>query len=63
MVGKFKNVYQHLDFFEKDIQTRLLADVKYFTDQLSQLDRVKGPSHELEKYVESRVYDANRVAS
>eukprot|EP01134_Creolimax_fragrantissima_P002294 CFRG2294T1 len=63
MVDKFKLDYQNLNFANKDVQKRLLADVKYFTDQLSMLDRTKGPGHDLEKFVEERVYNANRVTS
>lgn len=38
---------------------RLTADARFFVDSLGQLEGVKSPGHELEKYVEELINHAN----
>ena len=41
---------------------RLLADIGYYSDQLGQLENIKGPGLDLEKYIERKIGEANRVS-
>jgi hypothetical protein len=43
-------------------QFRLTADARYFADSAGQLEGVKGPGHDLEKYVEDIITQANTQA-
>eukprot|EP00123_Amoebidium_parasiticum_P014515 comp22532_c0_seq1/m.34211 comp22532_c0_seq1/g.34211 ORF comp22532_c0_seq1/g.34211 comp22532_c0_seq1/m.34211 type:complete len:943 (-) comp22532_c0_seq1:581-3409(-) len=58
---RFKEAYESVDLRAQDTQRRLTADARYYVDQLGQLDKLKGPGHDLEKYIEDRIAAANRV--